>query len=566
LSALATRLSRVALLLLVVLGPLNTGYSKTTVKNIDAKSAAVFYNREIYFEITALSNSEFNKNFSDDVSIESKDLRTYKKKNGFKFRKNVYRFKFQHLTENGKRKVLKALFPKDKLTPAGWEHRIIYTGRKGETLWRISEWFTGTGTNSEKIQKINRLNPQKLGKGTLVVIPRDLLISTLQDKISYPITEGDLTFRQDSAGIFGEYTLRKGQTIYSGVVLRFTPRVTAQEVMQAAKIILKRTKLKNFRSIPANKRLKIPIELISPQFLPPDHPLRSQYDKTTHESLKYQKQSLAKRLEGVTIILDSGHGGIDPGALGPKGEKEDEYAYDVMTRVKLLLETGTEATVHATIKDDEIGFKPRSDSYLKSGKNREKVLTHPPYLIQNTRIALNLRWMLANYHFEAHLKSKKPTDKCIFVSFHMDSLHRNAKGLMVYIPGADFYKGQCNIKSSVYLRRSEAKGRNKVSMNRKDRLRAEGFSRSFARTITDTCHEHNLQMHSNQPIRQYIIRKRDPWVPAILKYCLIPTRILVELANLQNNEDRLLVRDPDYRQKLAEMFVDSLLKYFEKSG
>ncbi len=540
--------------------------AKTTVKMIDSHSAAVFFKRELYFEVSAASRDDFHEKFGNDVAIELMQLNVYKKKSGFKFRKNVYRFKYQHLSGSGKKKVLKALFPEDKLTENGWDHKVTYTGRNGETLWRIAVWFTGSGTHTDKIQKINRINPQKLGHGTRILIPTELLIDDLKTAVSYPITVNSLIYRQDKEGVYAEYILRKGQTIYSDVVLRFTPRVTAQEVMQAAKTILKRSQLTSFRSIPANTKLKIPEDLISPQHLPPNHSLRIQYEKTLKETLKYQKSSLAHRLEGVTVILDAGHGGIDPGASGPGGEREDEYAYDVMCRAKLLLESATQATVHVTIKDDELGFVPRSDSFLKSGKNLERIQTHPQYLIQDTRIGLNLRWLLANYLFEKHLRAKYPADKCIFASFHMDSLHPNAQGLMVYIPGADFYKGQCHIKSSVYLRRTEAKGQNRIQMTRKDRLRAEGYSRSFAHSIQNTCRNLGLKMHSNQPIRHYIIRKRNPWVPAILKYCKIPTRVLIELANLQNPDDQIRIRDPDYRQKLAEMFVDSLLIYFEKSS
>ena len=52
------------------------------------------------------------------------------------------------------------------------------------------------------------------------------------------------------------------------------------------------------------------------------------------------------------------------------------------------------------------------------------------------------------------------------------------------------------------------------------------------------------------------------FVPAVLNYNRIPTRALIEVANLNNRHDRALMRSSEFRQKFADAFVDSILRYY----
>ena len=53
-----------------------------------------------------------------------------------------------------------------------------------------------------------------------------------------------------------------------------------------------------------------------------------------------------------TIVFDPGHGGKDPGALGPRGTKEKDIALDIVKRVGLLLEKNTKLKVIYTREED----------------------------------------------------------------------------------------------------------------------------------------------------------------------------------------------------------------------
>jgi N-acetylmuramoyl-L-alanine amidase len=548
--------------LFFLLMPVCTASSPAVVR-VDDTVTVLLLSREIYIEIVASPKRSRNTAMDQFVQTSMHNNRRFLIRQGFRSSSNVYRMPWKHLTCKGKQLAIEHLFPKDSLKDDGWEHFVTYSGAHGETLWRISDWFTGSGTHANKLAQLNRTNPQRLGIGTKILIPDDMLISCFRTVYDYPIVVNDLTYNMDSEGVYAEYTLLAGQAIYS-LVLRYTPRVTASDVMSASRTILDRSGLKDFHAIPVNTVLKIPADLISPQFLPPNDPRRLQFEATARESSQYRPDQVAKALKGVTVILDAGHGGVDPGAIGIGGIQEKEYAYDVMCRVKRILEKETRATVYVTIEDEETGFVPRQERLLNPGNNREKILTNPPFFISDSRIALNLRWLLVNSYFLSHSASNR-NERVVFTSFHVDSLHPSVEGLMVYLPGADYYTGSTRLSASVYMRRKEAQGgRHAVSTTRKERLRAEGYSKSFADQIIAQCLESVIPLHPNQPVRRFIVRRRRSWVPALLRYSRVPARVLIELANLQNPDDVERIMDPDYRESLARMYVSALKAHFSE--
>ncbi|MDI6785477.1 MAG: N-acetylmuramoyl-L-alanine amidase [bacterium] len=63
-----------------------------------------------------------------------------------------------------------------------------------------------------------------------------------------------------------------------------------------------------------------------------------------------------------TIVIDPGHGGKDPGAIGPTGVKEKDITLDIAKRLKKLIETKTDIRVILTRYFDEfVTLKKRSD-------------------------------------------------------------------------------------------------------------------------------------------------------------------------------------------------------------
>ena len=62
-------------------------------------------------------------------------------------------------------------------------------------------------------------------------------------------------------------------------------------------------------------------------------------------SLPGVKEAAEKTGKGLLIILDPGHGGLDPGALGPSGSKEKDVVLDISLRLRdLLVAVGWKST------------------------------------------------------------------------------------------------------------------------------------------------------------------------------------------------------------------------------
>ena len=70
----------------------------------------------------------------------------------------------------------------------------------------------------------------------------------------------------------------------------------------------------------------------------------------------------------------------------------------------------------------------------------------------------------------------------------------------------------------------------------------------------------------SSPIRRNVIRGGREWVPAILRYNRIPARVLVEVCNLNNPEDRKLLVTRGFRDKVARSLVWALVEFYGGEG
>ena len=190
------------------------------------------------------------------------------------------------------------------------------------------------------------------------------------------------------------------------------------------------------------------------------------------------------------------------------------------------------------------------------------MLTTPNYLIEDASVGAHLRWYLANSIFRQATSLGNGSDKVIFVSIHADSLHPSLRGAMVYVPGAEYRGGSYQKTGAVYAKRLEVRERPKVSFARKDLVKSEGLSRQLAQHLLSAFGREGLAVHEYKPIREKIIRNRRSWVPAVLRYNTVPAKVLVEVCNLANREDRRLIQTQEHRQRIAEAIVRGILSYY----
>jgi N-acetylmuramoyl-L-alanine amidase len=471
-----------------------------------------------------------------------------------------YAVPFRLLSQEWQLKAVKALFAEDRGQADGWRHQVRGVGPlQREGLWHLAEWFTGTGENFRAIREYNELLDDDVPRGTAVTIPSELLLPAFRTALPVPEKPFLLEYGVDKEGEYAVYRLRPGEALYSSVVVRFTGRVFAADVNTLAGQIARRSGIPDVTDIPIGYRVKIPFDVLQPEFLPEGHPRRKEYEESLRASAHFSNQIKARGLAGITVILDAGHGGQDAGAsLG--GVWESLYVYDIAVRIKRVLESQTAARVLVTTRDGGDFRVPEVDVLPFS--RGHAVLTTPPYPIADPRVGVNLRWYLANSLFRKTVQTDKDPQKVVFLSIHADSLHPSLRGVMAYIPAADMRDGSFGKSGGVYASRKEVQESPRITFSREERVESEGLSRELAKQVVAAFQAGGLPVHPFKPVRDKIIRNNGEWVPAVLRYNSIPAKILLEVCNLANDQDRKLVQTRTYRQKVAEAVVRGLLAYY----
>jgi N-acetylmuramoyl-L-alanine amidase len=494
------------------------------------------------------------------------------------------------------RKVVVTMFTQDFANPEGWWHIVSYDGSVGvETWWNLAEWLTGKGTNYKALEALKENREARDGslkKGQVVFIPKSLLLSEFkkpsadhvarmkrlrppaprlednggEEEFQDTFVEGDLRYGSDGKGKYAAYKLKKGEALYTSVVIRFTEFREVTVVNDAAQEILDRNGISNPRRIHVGQEIRVPLDMIADRYLPRENERRQAFEASQKEMPVARPAAQdGKNLNGVVIVLDPGHGGADQGTHHGSAF-EDELTYDIAIRIKRLLEKTTKARVHMTLKDKSQGDKPSGAKRFKHDVD-EVVLSTPNYSPNNTRISANLRWYVANdIYREERARGVKP-EHMLFASVHCDALYHKLRGSMVYVPGAAYREQKESPPSgSIYNNFQEARQQRSVSFTRAELRRDEALSRSFANTLLASLRSHNprIAVHrTSDPIRNVIQRTRTKrYVPTVLRNTLIPTKVLVETANLKNDKDRQRLTDPEWRQWYAEAFVNAVKNHF----
>jgi N-acetylmuramoyl-L-alanine amidase len=472
------------------------------------------------------------------------------------------RVPYVELTDRYKLLSVRALFPKDSSSEKHWTHVVTYADpqRGRETLWRVATWFTGKGTTFKEIKRYNGLRGDTIHLGQEITIPQSLLLLPFVQERRVVTNNGELVLRGDHA----TYKLRRGESIYGDVVPHFTDMVDSKDVVWASREIVERSGIRDPQDIPVGTEIKIPIDLLSARYRPLSDPRRAIYEEFRKESGKYRPVYAAKDLVGVAVILDAGHGGQDPGTLNEsQGIHEDDYVYDVMCRVKRLLEKKTRARVFTTIVDESSKYRVFDTERFGMDKD-EYLLTDPPYYNNDPSVSANLRWYLANSLYRKLCREGVEKEKIVFTSFHADSLWSSLRGLMVYVPGSFYCSGKNGKNDAQYKRYREVRERPFVEFPEDQRNRSEKLSRDFAYQIKDAFENGAvpLVVHKEPAVRGYVIRNRQVYVPAVIRYNEIPVKVLVEIVNLSNVTDCRRLKDHNFREWVAEAYVRALQEFY----
>ncbi len=484
---------------------------------------------------------------------------------------------YRDLNQDGKRWALLVLFPNDKWMEDQVIHYVAYPTL--ETVWLISTFFTGHGQNYDELMAINRTLPEKVKLGDRWIIPRQLLAKELgglktrpnrnnpedglDDEAKVDAYRKLLAYELKSDQKYAIYHLRKGEAIYSDVVLRYTDRVYPVEVNTLSYLIAKKSGVMDVKSIKPGQSLLIPIEFLSSAFQPEGTIAFKDEKEVRKEIKRTEPLSASPKLKGVKIIIDSGHGGIDPGAYA-NGVWESDFVYDITNRVRSQLLKETEADVQTTILYPRIGSNIRTR--IKKITPLAQILTTPPYKNDgenSSSVGVHLRWILSNAWIKKFIKNNGDEKKTLFISFHADSLHPSASGTMVYVPASSGVPDRFQIRGLRGVQVNELPEYGSISFTTQERFLGEVRSRQFSEILIKNLATNQLPIHKNRPIRNIIQREGAAFVPAVIRYSKSSTKVLIEVANLSNPVDAENLSDPEFRQRFAESVCQAIKTYFK---
>jgi len=528
-----------------------------------------------------------------------KTIRKYSKTRRL-YRNRFITFPLKVINGSIRSSALKAVFFKDKAGIGYWKHRVTFAW---ETTSMIAGLFTKEGIKAGHLVRYNKMRNKGniLKKGDVIKIPWKWIspeLSLRQVSLKPP-----LKLKQDKSGkLFAHYQMKHGETLYSSVVIRFTGRLLNDEVNQVANKLLKLNNISDAKLIQSRQKIRIPLEWLSEEYLVSQtNDVSSGKGSTKKTKLKKTKLKKAikiksskavaskkklkrgkstqkavaqktkskrkKNVHKIHVILDSGHGGRDPGAsAGSRKNKdiiyEDEVVYDISKRMsKLFKKQGI--IVHPTLADPN---QKQPIRYLSRSNDRdEHLLVTPRYLTRNARIGVNMRVYLVNHIFKNLRKKKVPSENILFISLHGDALHSSLSGAMVYYPDSRLRRGRFNLSSKIYRKRKEYS--TKLTYKPRDNKYSEKLSKSFGKVIIDEFRELKLRTHRvSSAVRGYLYRKGKKTLPAVLRYSMVPTSVLVEIANLNNRLDRRDLLKSKTRQKIAKAITNSVTTHFDRSS
>ena len=510
--------------------------------------------------------------------------------------------------------AVERLFPVDRRVVLGWQHRVLDPFGGGEEGWTwLAEVFTGTAGRARDLE---RANPELAGspprRGSLVLVPEAMLLPVFRrlTPVATPTPSATATrpptatrvatatrvpsptpqpspsptavpavevaaadaggpgagptpglgYSKDARGEYAVYRLRRGEALYSAVVVRFTGQLQAAQVNATAVEIARRSGIDDVTSIPVGYPIRIPLDLLLPEFLPPGHPRRLEWEAERRELARFFQVVKATDLTGVLVVLDSGHGGGDPGSV-VEGVWEATYAYDIMCRIKSNLERHTRATVRVTIEDDSRSCTILPRDRLPQDRD-QRLLTHPPYTLDDASTGVHLRWYLANDILRRGVAAGVDRTKTVFVSVHADSLHPSVRGAMVYVPARSLRPQTFTVNRSEMRAYREYRASPTLTLGTTFKARSEASSRHLAESIVSALERENVEVHEYEPVRDSVLRGRRRWVPAVLRYSEAQHAVLLECCNMANPQDRAEMLDSGWRERFARAVVAGMAQAF----
>ena len=236
-------------------------------------------------------------------------------------------------------------------------------------------------------------------------------------------------------------------------------------------------------------------------------------------NIKSQKSTPSQQSKRKIIVIDAGHGGVDPGAIGYKGTYEKKITLAIAKELKEELDKNSKYKV---------------------------------YLTRNRDVFIPLR---------DRVKIARKYDADLFISIHADSArNRKAKGLSVYT-----LSETASDKEAAALAEKENKADIVAGLNFADHTKeVSDILLSLAQRETNNSSSEfaNLLSSEMSKIVKTVSNTHRFAGFAVLKAPDVPS-VLLELGYLSNPDEEKFLRQEKYRKKLAKATLKAVNKFFQ---
>lgn len=224
----------------------------------------------------------------------------------------------------------------------------------------------------------------------------------------------------------------------------------------------------------------------------------------------------------ITIVLDPGHGGEDPGAIGPSGAKEKVVVLQIAKKLKRRIESQSNMRVFLT-RDEDV------------------------FIPLGVRVA----------------KARK-VNADLFISIHADAfINSSARGSSVF---ALSEKGATSTAARYLAKtQNEADLIGGVKLNVKDKYLAHTlFDLTQTATIADSLKIGKHMLRQLGEINRLHRNEVEQAGFAVLKAPDIPS-VLVETAFISNPAEEAKLTNASHQDKIADALFDGIRQYFAKN-
>ena len=224
----------------------------------------------------------------------------------------------------------------------------------------------------------------------------------------------------------------------------------------------------------------------------------------------------------ITVAIDPGHGGEDPGAIGRRGTYEKHVALAISRKLKAILDG--DATVRPVLTRDDDYFVPLATRVQKARRAQAD--------------------LLVSIHADA-FREPKARGSSVFALSENGATSAAARWLAQKENDADLIGG--------------------VNLDTRDPVLARTLlDLSQAAQINDSLKAGRHVLQELAEVNALHKREVEQAGFAVLKAPDVPS-ILIETAFISNPDEELKLRDPRHQARYAESIADGIKRYFSRN-